>query len=105
MENVNQNYISDSVQRTLTIQKILSGNELTGLTPGEIAKGTNITPSNVTRGLHNLWQSGVVEMHPGIKGHWRLSVSYLTKTANDLLRELDRGQAAAYDLKRFQVGS
>ena len=103
MSGVNMKYISDSVQRTLAIQKVLSGNELTGLTPGQIAKATGISPSNVTRGLHNLLQGEIAETHPTVKGHWRLRVSYLTKTANSLLRELDKGQASVYDLKRYQV--
>lgn len=104
MPDINMNYISENVQRVLSVQKILSGNELTGITPGQIAKATDISPSNVTRALHNLLQAGVAELHPAIKGHWRLRVSYLTKTANDLLRELDKGQASVYDLKRYQTG-
>ena len=81
----------------------MSGNELTGLTPGDIVKATQISPSNVTRALHNLLKGGLVEVHPFVKGHWRLKVSFLTKTANDLSREMDRGQSAVHDLKRYQT--
>lgn len=103
MSQVNMNYISDNVQRTLTVQQCLQGHELTGITPGDIAKKTQITPSNVTRCLHNLMHHGTAEQHPTVKGRWRLSVSYLTKTANSLLRELDKVNASLYDIKRYQV--
>lgn len=69
-------YISDMVQRTLSVQKILAGNELMGITPGDIAKAGKISPSNVTRALRNLKQHGTAEEHPMVNGRWRLSPSY-----------------------------
>lgn len=101
MTEVNKNYISDNSQRTLKILEILAGNELKGLTPGQVAKATGISPSNVTRALHNLLHFGWVELHPQIKGHWRLSVSKLTKVAMGILREVDGANAAVYDMKRY----
>jgi len=100
---VNINYISESTQRTLKVQKLLAGHEAKGLTPGEIAKAVEITPSNVTRALHNLLHAGLAEEHPQIKGHWRLSVSWLTKVAMSILRAVDSVTAAVHDIKRYQT--
>ncbi len=102
MADVNPNYISENVQRVLTVQKLLAGNELMGITPGEIAKAGNISPSNVTRCLHNLKHHGIAEEHPMVNGRWRLSPSYLTSTAMNLSRELDRSQSMAFDMKRYE---
>lgn len=102
MSDVNPNYISDNVQRALTVLKILAGNELMGITPGDIAKAGHISPSNVTRALHNLKHHGLAELHPMINGRWRLSPSYLTSVANHLSREIDRGQSLAFDMKRYE---
>ena len=103
MNAINMTYISDNVQRTLKVQECLQGHELMGITPGDIAKTTKITPSNVTRCLHNLAHHGTAEQHPSVKGRWRLSVSYLVRTANSVLRELDKVNASVYDMKRYQV--
>ena len=101
MPEVNMNYISDNTQRTLKIMEILAGNEQKGLTPGQVAKASGLSPSNVTRSLHNLMHHGWVEPHPQIKGRWRLSVSKLTKVAMGILREVDGANAAVYDMKRY----
>lgn len=103
MTDINQKYISENVQRVLRVQEALQGHELTGRTPGDIAKATDISPSNVTRCLHNLAFHGTAENHPTVKGRWRLSVSYLVRTANSLLRELDKVHAQTADIKRYQV--
>lgn len=103
MPKINMKYISENVQRTLKVQQALQGHELTGITPGDLAKATDITPSNVTRCLNNLAFHGTAEQHPTVKGRWRLSVSYLVRTANSLVRELDKVHAQMADIKRYQV--
>ncbi len=103
MAEINLNYISDNVQRTLKVQEALQGHELMGITPGNIAKQTGITPSNVTRCLHNLAHHGTAERHPTVEGRWRLSVSYLIRTANSLVVEMDKVHAKMVEIKRYQV--
>lgn len=103
MSDVNMKYISDNTQRVLRVQNFLVGHEVRGVTPGDIAKSTNITPSNVTRALHNLLLAELVERHPQIKGHWRLSVSSLIRISNSIARGVDQSQAAVFDAKRYLV--
>ena len=66
------NYINAGQQRVLKVLNALSGHEIEGLSPGEIAKGLSISPANVTRDLANLFESGFAEEIPST-GRWRLT--------------------------------
>ncbi|MDY6979193.1 MAG: MarR family transcriptional regulator [Pseudomonadota bacterium] len=65
-------YRSESQQRVLRILTVLAGHEVSGLAPGEIAKGTGYSASNVTRALANLRIAGLAEQLPDSE-RWRLS--------------------------------
>jgi DNA-binding IclR family transcriptional regulator len=65
-------YINESQQRVLRVLLALSGQELSGLAPGELAKGLGISPSHVTRDLANLHAAGLAEEIVGL-GRWRLT--------------------------------
>ncbi|HFD86510.1 MAG TPA: MarR family transcriptional regulator, partial [Gammaproteobacteria bacterium] len=67
-----ERYHSNSQQRILKVMLALAGHEVTGLAPGEIAKGLNITPSNVTRDLANLRIAGLAEQITD-SDRWRLT--------------------------------
>jgi DNA-binding IclR family transcriptional regulator len=65
-------YVNESQQRVLGVMLALSGREIEGLAPGEIAKGRSISPANVTRDLANLREAGIAEEISGT-GRWRLT--------------------------------
>lgn len=65
-------YVSEPQQRILRLINLLAGHEITGLTPGEIAKGQDCNASQVTRDLANLRAAGFAEQVPET-GRWRLS--------------------------------
>lgn len=70
---INQSYISDQVQRTLRIVKVLAGHEITGMSPTLIAEQVETTKSNVTRAIANLELIQWVERVPGNDEKFRLS--------------------------------
>src|SRR5687768_6575591 len=65
-------YIYDGQQRVLRVLLALSGHEVQGLSPGELAKGLAIHPSLITRDLANLAIAGLAEELVGT-GRWRLT--------------------------------
>lgn len=64
-------YISESQQRLLRIVMALSGHEVNGLAPGQVAKLAECSPSQVTRDLANLHAAGWAELVPDLRT-WRL---------------------------------
>lgn len=66
-----EKYRSQSQQRVLQVLMALAGNEFGGVLPGELAKATRTTASNITRDLANLGIAGLAEEIPGT-GRWRL---------------------------------
>ncbi len=64
-------YINAAQQRLLKAVVLLAGNEFNGLAPSDLAKALNTNPSNVTRDLANLKESGLAEQLPDT-GRWRL---------------------------------
>lgn len=68
-----ERYLNASQQRILRVMLALSGQEVNGLAPGEIAKGLGLDPSMLTRDLANLEIAGLAEEIIGTGGRWRLS--------------------------------
>lgn len=64
-------YDSPGQQRILRALTVLAGNEFQGVTPGELARALGVTPSTVTRDLHNLREAGFAEQIQET-GRWRL---------------------------------
>jgi DNA-binding IclR family transcriptional regulator len=67
-----ERYVNESQQRVLRVLLALSGYEIVGLAPGELAKGLSISASHVTRDLANLQIAGLAEEIVDT-GRWRLA--------------------------------
>ncbi len=65
-------YLNESQQRVLRVLLAMSGHEVLGLTPGELAKGLELAPSQITRDLANLHIAGLAEEIVDT-GRWRLT--------------------------------
>jgi len=68
--------LPDPIRKTNALYRLLAGNELLGLAPGEIAKGLNVSPSWVSVTLPALAIDGFVEQVAGTN-RWRLSVAFV----------------------------
>jgi DNA-binding IclR family transcriptional regulator len=68
--------LPDPIRKTNSLYRLLAGNELLGLAPGEIAKGLNVSPSWVSVTLPALAIDGFVEQVAGTN-RWRLSVAFV----------------------------
>lgn len=64
-------YSNAAQERGYDVLLALAGRELTGLAPGELAKGLGISPSCVTRDLNVLRSKGLAEQIAAT-GRWRL---------------------------------
>ena len=73
MSEINKSYLSDQVQRTLKVITVMAGNEVNGISPGEIAKVAKTSAANITRILANLQQAGFAEQLPADKTRFRLA--------------------------------
>lgn len=82
-----EKYRSSSQQRVLQVLLALAGNEFHGVTPGELAKATRSTASNMTRDLANLSLAGLAEEIPDT-GRWRLGPK-MVQLALAHLRHMD----------------
>jgi DNA-binding IclR family transcriptional regulator len=67
-----ERYAVESQQRILRVMLALAGHEVTGLAPGELAKGLELPAAQITKDLANLRLAGLAEEIPGI-GRWRLT--------------------------------
>lgn len=65
-------YTVEAQQRILRLINVLAGNEITGLTPAEIAREQRCSASLVTRDLANLQEAGFAEK-VAETGAWRLA--------------------------------
>ena len=65
-------YTNEAQQRILRLLVVLSGNEVTGLKPSEIAVLNQCAPPMVTRDLANLREAGMAELVPETD-RWRLA--------------------------------
>lgn len=68
----NTDYTNDGQQRILRLLNLLSGHEILGLSPSQIAQEQGCSPAIVTRDLQNLKTAGFAEQVQGT-GYWRLS--------------------------------
>lgn len=83
-------YTSDGQQRLLALIRVLAGNEVHGLAPGEIARAQDCAPSVVTRDLANLREAGFAEQIAET-GRWRLGPA-LVQIAHAHQREMDKAE-------------
>lgn len=82
-----EKYRSSTQQRVLQVLLALAGNEFGGVTPGELARATRSTASNMTRDLANLSLAGLAEEIPDT-GRWRLGPK-MVQLALAHLRHMD----------------
>lgn len=58
----NPAYDNASQQRILRLLLILSGHELHGLAPKDLAESLRVSPGTITRDVHNLREMGLAEV-------------------------------------------
>ena len=86
--------LAGPIQKTCDLFRLLAGHELLGLTPGEIAKGLQVSPSWVSLNLPALATTGFVELVQGTN-RWRLGVQLVriaitvSTNLNQAKRQLD----------------
>ena len=83
---------SDQLRRAFRAIVVLAGNTVQGMTPGDLAKAVDASPSNITRLLANLKQEGFVEKIEET-GRWRLGpkmVQIAISFSHDLSRAKTR---------------
>jgi DNA-binding IclR family transcriptional regulator len=83
-------YLMAAQQRVLQTLVKLAGHEIEGLAPGEIAKAIRTTPSNTTRDLANLRESGLAESMES--GRWRLTPR-MAQIGLSVMKALDNAQS------------
>ncbi|WP_065204279.1 MarR family transcriptional regulator [Shewanella woodyi] len=89
--NSDNQYISEQVQRTLKIIVVMAGREIQGISPSELAKLVQTSPTNITRALANLKEANFVERLPSDARHWRLAPK-LVQIANSVSLNLNQAQ-------------
>lgn len=62
---------SDQLRRACRAIVVMAGHTVQGMTPGELAKAVDASPSNITRLLANLKNEGFIE-ETKTPGRWRL---------------------------------
>lgn len=86
--------LSGAIQKTCDLFRLLSGHELQGLAPGEIAKALGVSPSWVSINLPALAATGYVELIEETN-RWRLGVQFVriavtvSTNLNQAKRQLD----------------
>ncbi len=81
------NHTAKSAEKVLEVLTVLLGHFAHGLTPGELARATDLSPSNITRYVATLEEKGFAERIPET-GRIRPSVK-LAQHAVGILRSLD----------------
>lgn len=69
----NTKYHCAAQQRGYRVMLALSGNEIDGVRPGELAEGLQLSASIITRDLANLRSAGLAETLPHDSTRWRLT--------------------------------
>ena len=86
--------LAGSIKKTCDLFRLLSGHELQGLAPGEIAKALGVSPSWVSINLPALAATGYVELIEETN-RWRLGVQFVriavtvSTNLNQAKRQLD----------------
>lgn len=86
-----------SVAKVLDVLKILLGHFAHGLTPGELAKATHLSPSNITRYVAALEENGFVQRIPET-GRIRPSIA-IAQHAIAILQSLDDAEARMKEIR------
>lgn len=69
--------LNDAIRKTCELFRLLAGNELLGMAPGEIAKGLGVAPSWVSVNLPAIaLETGFIERVDGTN-RWRLGVPFV----------------------------
>lgn len=83
--------LNDAIRKTCELFRLLSGHELLGLAPGEIAKGIGVSPSWVSVNLPAIAvETGFIERVDGTN-RWRLGVTFV-RIAFNVSTELSQAQ-------------
>lgn len=91
--------LPDHTRKTCELLRLLAGNELLGLAPGEIAKGLGVSPAWVSRTLPALEaETGFVERIEGAN-RWRLGVP-LVRISTTVATNLNTARARLDDVSR-----
>lgn len=85
-----------SAEKVLEVLTVLLGHFAHGLTPGELAKATDLSPSNITRYVATLEEAGFAERIPET-GRIRPSVK-LAQHAVSILRSLEAARSRLDEL-------
>ena len=96
-EGADKGYIKEQQQRLMRLLLALSGNEIEGLSPGDIAKLNGCHPSHVTRDLTNAHHFGWAEQIP-VTGRWRLGPQ-IVQIAMRHMTALDRAERRLAEIK------
>lgn len=97
-------YISESQQRLLGLIRTLSGHEMEGLAPSQIAAANACTPSQVTRDMANLQHFGWGEKIQAT-GRYRLGPEIVQLSANHA-KAMHRAQSRLDEIaNRFSRGA
>lgn len=117
---MSSDYTNDAQQRVMRLITLLSGHEVTGITPSEIARELGCNAPMVTRDMANLQQGGYAEQVPET-GRWRLAPQVVQIAVRHMVA-LDRAATrldevrqrygagtsrhdAAHGLERFSSGA
>lgn len=91
-------YRNAAQERGYRVLLALQGHEFMGVTPGELAKGLGISPSNVTRDLAVLVHMGLAEQVPET-GRWRLGPK-LVQIALSFTTHLERMKSRTAEIEQ-----
>ena len=86
-------------QRGYRVMLALSGNEIDGLRPGELAEGLQLSASIITRDLANLRSAGLAETLPHDPTRWRLTPK-LVQIARAYEAHMVRAQGALNEVNQ-----
>lgn len=93
----------EAAVKVMSLIPVLAGNEMTGLTPGQLSQATGIAPAQIGHYLVTLQAAGFAEPL-GDTGRWTLGPR-LAQVALAHLNHMDRQQKVLDETKqRFSVG-
>lgn len=83
-------YLSDQIQRTLSVIQLMAGHEVHGVALNDLAKELETSLPNITRAMKNLQHANFVETLPTNEKRWRLSpkLVQITNTVEANMRQV-----------------